>query len=360
MRKIQLLLCIVFICIFVSGCSLNQIDANIKNVQETDISFYVDKDTFSDETIKDLKKNDFEVTNESNQVKVSFTVSNIRLSDNIEDRFATILKILKDKDYKVYNSIKDYSFSIESAFNGYPFGAVESVNLKSSNIDGDFKINIYGQDVVSLDNGELGSSIELDLTNLRNGAFISYNMSSIDSLKISIQPSENYKSIEAFYEIRSNEGVLDSMRKEDFEARGFVVESQTKTNLLVSKSFENSEMFNYVFNMDVINFFGVVGVANIDFNVNLVKEVEVDLSFAQSDLIENVEIELILPKEGVDTNSKTKNTTFSWNLNNQLDTTVKSTVPNYSTIIIAIVSTVGITFVSIGLMIIRKRSAHIK
>jgi len=360
MKKKLLLICLLFLTLGATGCASNELTVKIKNVQETEISFVVPNNTFSYETISKLKENDFDISEQSEDVKIGATVSNIQLADNVNKKFANLLTILKDNDTVIYDEIKNYSFSIESSFDGYPFGAIESINLATKNIDSDFKVKIIGQDIISLNNGTLASDIVITGSDLNKSAFISYNMSSIKNLKISIEPKKDYKSIDVFFKIDSKNPILNDMKASGYVEQGFTVENQNESSLTLSKHYENTQMFNYVFNMDMINYFGIVGKVDVNYGLNVMKSVNVNATFSESKLIDDVQIAVVLPKKGTDSISKNKDTKFSWNLKQSINADITSKVPNYSTIFIVLVSIIGISFVFLGTMILKKRVGNVK
>lgn len=359
MKRIYLLICIMFLFLFTTGCSMNEVNVNIRNVQESEIYFSVPSDTFSIETINALKSNSYTITQENNKLKISTIVSNVRLADNVNEQFIGFLEIIKTYDTEIYNQIKDYNFMIESSFSGYSFGGIESVNLSSSNIDKDFKINITGQDMIALNNGNVESKISLSSDDLQQSAFISYNMSSINDLKIKIIPKKDYKTIDATFEMQSSAPILDDMPTEQLVERGFIVDNQNESLLIITKNYENTETFNYLFNLDLINVFGLVGKVDIDYNLGLVKEVNVDAIFQKSELIDNVNLEVIIPKKGTETISNVSGTEFSWDIDKNFEARIESVNINYSSIIISLIIIVGITFVCMGMIIMKKRSSHI-
>lgn len=344
MKKI--LISSVLFFMLLTGCSLKEVNVDIIDLETTKLSFELDSNTFSEDSIEELRRNKFDVVENYEEIIISTDINNISFGKNINEKYASFLKIMSEYDVEIYNELKSKKISFESSFGGFPFGAVSMVTMKNSNIPSGIKVNVNAQGIASFNDGEFLERQTIDSQSFKDKNTFIYNLTAANSVVISIKPNKDYRKIEAIYEINSDKEVFKTITEQDLYEEGFFIVSQSDKNLIISKTFQNSDEFNIAFNLDLINIFSIVGKIDIELKNDVFEKININGTMLASDLIKNVTLKVILPKEGIDKVSGIEAKSFQWDVENKINMEINSSNIN----IFKVVSALGTTFI-IGFVI---------
>jgi hypothetical protein len=339
-------LCLTFI---LCGCEETDINLDVKNVEQTDITVKFDNTAFglSDETIENLKAAGFKVDQDS----ITTTVNNYNFKNQYNEKY-TLAKDIINKTQPYLSSFLDsHQIAVDSSWYGYPVAGVTTLKLKS-NFSDNAKVTINSPTKIMVNDGdELKNSVSFTTDKLKTEQLIKYNVLSIDSMKETIYQDPDGRKLKAEYLITAPTSIsnLDSFTKD-----GYTAELAGNNTVKLTRTFENSDEFNNVFNLDNVNLFGIIGNVKISQSKSIIDKFEVSGKIAKIEGVKNYEI-CFRTLNNVSDGSN-KNTYFTYKYNNkQMDINLSGSNLNMVTLLISLVCIISAAFVIIVFRALNKK-----
>lgn len=355
-------LCSVFLFILLifttnlNAFAYEEVNVTVENVQGTHIDFVFDKGDLTGSVLSELSQAEINVLESGDNLILRLTVRNAVFAEDFNVKYEKMLQVLEKHYPSMAKELKAKNISIESSFFGYPFGGRTSLFVNGENLEKDINIKINGK--YSLNNGNYVSEGIISPSNIP--ASIEFGVNSIDSLEIKVIPQSNYKSIDVQYTINSSQDGFNEMSPELLAAEGFTVLSKTNELLVIQETYDDLEAFNHLFTLKLGQIFNVIGQVEITASQSLSKTMDAKAMFIESESIDNVTLEIEMLENSKDSVSGHEGKNFKYNITVPTEFNIEFSKVNTTTLLIVILVPVCIIFVVATLLMLGKRSAHIR
>lgn len=356
MRKIFsiLVICFMFLTLSIPGFAYEETNVRVKDVQTTEIDFVFKKGELKSDLLKNLPS-DIKAYESDNNIALRLVVSNVDFQTTFKSEYKKLINAFEKYQPDIAKDFNEKNIEITSAFYGYPFGGRTLITLDG---DIDNNINVIVNGKYALNDGEYIS--EGTITPGDMPATIEFGTNTIDSLEIEVTPQSNYKTINVKYTIYSESGKLKSMSESDYIKEGFTVLNLSENQLVIEETYYDLDAFNNLFTLNLGRYFNIIGTINVNSSKSLMKNMTVEGMFVDSETIDNVLLTVQMPEKSEDSISGYSGEKFTYDISGAAKMNIGFKTVNMSTLVILIIVPVCIIFVIASLLMLNKRSAHIK
>lgn len=358
MKKIACLFSTALLLIMTAIPSMAYEYVNVEavDVQTTYIDFVFDGDKLNSALEKSLETpiSTFEDAKGNDILRIK--VSNVSFADNFNDAMEELIYAAEENQPEIAEIFKNKNIEIESSFFGFPFGGRTTLNINTPNPENDINVKIDGS--YSLNNGDYNKSGVITAGDYP--AYVEYGTNTANSLKITIEPEDNYKSVYVTFDITSNSGEMLSMDDSAYELQKYTVLYKNSNDISLGYTYNDIGEFNNLFNLDLVRIFGVVGNMEMKSGKSLMNNMTITGKFAESESIDEVTLTVKMPETATDEISGYTGDSFTYDITGKAEMNISFTKLNTSTMIILIIVPVCIFFVLASLLMLNKRGSHIR
>ena len=358
MKKIACLFSTALLLIMTAIPSMAYEYVNVEavDVQTTYIDFVFNGDELNSALEKSLNSPISTFEDESGNDVLRIKVSNVDFAGTFNNAMESVISAAEKNQPEIAKIFKDKNIEIESSFYGFPFGGRTSLNINASNPEKDIIVKIDGS--YSLNYNDYVK--EGVITASDYPAYVEYGTNTANTLNITIQPENNYKSVYVIFDITSNSGEMLSMDDSAYALQKYTVLYKNSNNISLAYTYNDIGEFNNLFNLDMVRIFGVVGNLEMTSSKSLINKMNITGKFAESESIDDVKLTIKMPETATDEVSGYTGDSFTYDVTGRAEMNISFSKINTSTMIILIIVPVCIFFVVAALLMLNKRGSHIR